>query len=170
MTVRFPVLTDRLFAYDLTAVSKAQAGQPYTGMARDYEGDRSAANRIMDRMARRGGTLTADDRQALAVIVSARTGAPLPEAERRVAAAETEARAAADTARRVAMMVSFWLVAAMFAGALASPLAACEGGAVRDGRGRLFKKEDQMGFGKGALLWMLGIPLPIIILLAIFWR
>jgi len=27
-----------------------------------------------------------------------------------------------------------------------------------------------MGLGKGALLWMLGIPLPIIILLALFWR
>jgi len=24
--------------------------------------------------------------------------------------------------------------------------------------------------GKGILLWLLGIPLPIIILLAIFWR
>jgi len=24
--------------------------------------------------------------------------------------------------------------------------------------------------GRGILLWMLGIPLPIIILLAIFWR
>jgi hypothetical protein len=30
--------------------------------------------------------------------------------------------------------------------------------------------EDIMGFGKGALLWLLGIPLPIIILLALFWR
>jgi hypothetical protein len=28
----------------------------------------------------------------------------------------------------------------------------------------------RMGFGKGALLWLLGIPLPIIILLALFWR
>jgi len=27
-----------------------------------------------------------------------------------------------------------------------------------------------MTFGKGALLWLLGIPLPIIILLALFWR
>jgi len=26
-----------------------------------------------------------------------------------------------------------------------------------------------MGLGKGALLWLLGIPLPIIILLVIFW-
>jgi len=27
-----------------------------------------------------------------------------------------------------------------------------------------------MGFGKGALLWLLGIPLPIILLLALFWN
>jgi len=27
-----------------------------------------------------------------------------------------------------------------------------------------------MTWGKGALLWLLGIPLPIIILLALFWR
>jgi len=27
-----------------------------------------------------------------------------------------------------------------------------------------------MSFGKGALLWLIGIPLPIIILLALFWR
>jgi hypothetical protein len=30
------------------------------------------------------------------------------------------------------------------------------------------KEEDSMGFGKGALLWLIGIPLPIILLLAIF--
>jgi hypothetical protein len=29
--------------------------------------------------------------------------------------------------------------------------------------------EMEMGLGRGALLWLLGIPLPIIILLAIFW-
>ena len=27
-----------------------------------------------------------------------------------------------------------------------------------------------MGFGRGALLWRLGIPLPIILLLALFWH
>jgi len=27
-----------------------------------------------------------------------------------------------------------------------------------------------MGFGRGLLFWLLGIPLPIIILLAIFWH
>jgi hypothetical protein len=31
-------------------------------------------------------------------------------------------------------------------------------------------KEMTMGFGRGALLWLVGIPLPIIILLALFWR
>jgi hypothetical protein len=30
--------------------------------------------------------------------------------------------------------------------------------------------EANMGFGRGALLWILGIPLPIILLLALFWR
>jgi len=27
-----------------------------------------------------------------------------------------------------------------------------------------------MTFGRGALLWLIGIPLPIILLLALFWR
>jgi hypothetical protein len=31
-------------------------------------------------------------------------------------------------------------------------------------------EEEPMGFGRGALLWLLGIPLPIILLLALFWR
>jgi hypothetical protein len=30
------------------------------------------------------------------------------------------------------------------------------------------KEEDKMGFGRGALLWLIGIPLPIILLLAVF--
>jgi hypothetical protein len=27
-----------------------------------------------------------------------------------------------------------------------------------------------MGLGRGMLLWLLGIPLPIVLLLALFWR
>jgi len=30
--------------------------------------------------------------------------------------------------------------------------------------------EAIMGMGRGLLLWMLGVPLPIVILLALFWR
>jgi hypothetical protein len=32
------------------------------------------------------------------------------------------------------------------------------------------KEEVAMGFGRGLLLWLLGIPIPIIILLALFWH
>jgi hypothetical protein len=35
---------------------------------------------------------------------------------------------------------------------------------------RLKTKEAVMGFGRGLLLWLIGIPLPIIILLALFWH
>jgi hypothetical protein len=30
--------------------------------------------------------------------------------------------------------------------------------------------DSAMGLGRGMLLWLLGIPLPIIILLALFWH
>jgi hypothetical protein len=30
--------------------------------------------------------------------------------------------------------------------------------------------EEIMGFGRGLILWLLGIPLPIILLLALFWH
>src|SRR5437588_11292193 len=32
------------------------------------------------------------------------------------------------------------------------------------------QEEAKMGFGRGALLWLLGVPLPIILLLALFWH
>jgi hypothetical protein len=41
---------------------------------------------------------------------------------------------------------------------------------VGQGRSRQVLKEGQMGLGRGALLWLLGIPLPVIILLALFWH
>jgi hypothetical protein len=31
-------------------------------------------------------------------------------------------------------------------------------------------QEAEMGFGRGALLWLLGVPLPIVLLLALFWH
>jgi hypothetical protein len=31
-------------------------------------------------------------------------------------------------------------------------------------------EEADMGLGRGALLWLIGIPLPVIILLALFWH
>jgi hypothetical protein len=32
------------------------------------------------------------------------------------------------------------------------------------------RMEVDMGFGRGVLFWLLGIPIPIIILLALFWH
>jgi hypothetical protein len=120
--------TDRLFAYDSVVVSKDP------GMARDYNGDRAFAGRLVGRIGTPGSELTPNERQNLAVIVAARTGLALPDAEKRVAGVETDARAAAEQARRVGMMLSFWLAASLLAGALAASLAAWEGGAIRDGR------------------------------------
>jgi hypothetical protein len=37
-------------------------------------------------------------------------------------------------------------------------------------RGRRSVTERQMDLGRGLLLYILGVPLPIILLLAIFWR
>jgi hypothetical protein len=31
-------------------------------------------------------------------------------------------------------------------------------------------EEKPMGMGRGILLWLLGVPLPIVILLALFWH
>jgi hypothetical protein len=31
-------------------------------------------------------------------------------------------------------------------------------------------EEIDMGFGRGVLFWLLGVPIPIIILLALFWH
>jgi hypothetical protein len=34
----------------------------------------------------------------------------------------------------------------------------------------LQQTEVDMGFGRGVLFWLLGVPIPIIILLALFWH
>jgi hypothetical protein len=31
-------------------------------------------------------------------------------------------------------------------------------------------RRNIMGLGRGALLWLLGVPLPIVLLLALFWH
>jgi hypothetical protein len=126
---------DRLFRPNyaaLTGGTGQQAAGVFAG-GRDLAADRDAARRILLGLRDRP-EIAADDRQYLAQMVAARTGLPQAEAERRVAAVETDVRAALDNARRIGMHLSFWLVASMFLGALAAALAATEGGAARDGR------------------------------------
>lgn len=80
------------------------------------------------------GDLPAADRTYLAQIVAARTGMPVPEAEKRVTEVYTQAKAAADQARKDAAKLSIWLAIAMLVGAFSASLAAIEGGQLRDGR------------------------------------
>jgi hypothetical protein len=77
--------------------------------------------------------LTAADKAYVAQIVAARTGMSQADAEKRVDDVIVEAKAAADTARKGAEKLSFWLTAAMLFGAFAASLAAVEGGSLRDG-------------------------------------
>ena len=128
---------DRLFRPDYAALTggTGQAAASVFAGGRDLAADRDAARRILLSLRDHGRSeLAGEDRQYLTQMVAARTGLPPAEAQRRVAAVETDVRAALDQARRIAMQLSFWLVAAMFLGAFAAGLAATEGGAARDGR------------------------------------
>jgi hypothetical protein len=77
--------------------------------------------------------LSAADRAYVAQVVAARTGLSQADAEKRVNDVIKEAKTAADTTRKNAAKLSFWLTAAMLFGALAASLAAVEGGSLRDG-------------------------------------
>ena len=77
--------------------------------------------------------LSAADKAYVAQAVAARTGLSQADAEKRVNDVITEAKTAADDARKGAAELSFWLTAAMLFGAFASSLAAVEGGSLRDG-------------------------------------
>jgi hypothetical protein len=82
---------------------------------------------------RNSGDLAAADRTYLAQMVAARTGLSQADADQRVTAVVTEAKAAADKARKGAMQLSFWLAASLLLGAFGASLAAVEGGQLRDG-------------------------------------
>jgi hypothetical protein len=80
-----------------------------------------------------GADLPAADRAYVAQIVAARSGLSQADAEKRVDQVVNEAKEDADRTRRGAAHLSFWLTAALLAGAFAASLAAAEGGALRDG-------------------------------------
>jgi hypothetical protein len=61
---------------------------------------------------------------------------------------------------------------ALLAGAVRGGNRAIQGGTVGAApryRGDQYRR-NIMGLGRGLLLWLIGIPLPIILLLALFWR
>jgi hypothetical protein len=89
------------------------------------------------------GNLPPEDRSYLAQVVAARTGMPLPDAEKRVddvytkvstnaANAKAKAREAADTARKATAGAALWMTVALMLGAFVASLAATFGGKLRD--------------------------------------
>jgi len=89
-------------------------------------------NRILARGMAHGGTLAPADRTYVAERVAARTGLSQADAEKRVDDVMTQAKNAADTARRAAAKTALWMAAALLCGAVCSAFAAAEGGRERD--------------------------------------
>jgi hypothetical protein len=123
------IYVDRLFRVD--AAAQPGAGTPPT--AGNPDAARAETLRLWSSSFRDTGDLRADDRTYVARLVATRTGVSQAEAERRVNEVVTDAKAAADRARKAAAQLSLWLAASMLLGAFAASLAAVEGGQLRDG-------------------------------------
>jgi hypothetical protein len=95
---------------------------------------RDELGRLFTPVLRKGGELAAADRTYAARVVSARTGLPQAEAERRVSDVIVQAKKTADETRKATMKLTLWLAASMLAGAMAAMLGAVEGGFLRDSK------------------------------------
>jgi hypothetical protein len=119
-----------------------------------------------------GSDLNPGDRGYVAKVVSARTGLSKADAEKRVNDVVTQVKAYLDAARKAAMQTSIWLTLSLFTGAFSAALAAMEGGAFATEHGARRSTEIPRSIvkpleGKDSpmpiLLWLLGIPIPLII-------
>ena len=101
---------------------------------------RAEATRVLVRSIAQG-KLDDSDRAYLAQVVSARTGLPPDEAQRRVTDVEGKARAAAkeaaDKTAKAGAYFSFWTFMSLLFGGVAATLAGMLGGQLRDAEGRL---------------------------------
>jgi len=91
---------------------------------------RAEASRIFVKAV--GKSDTPADQDYLARLIAARTGLSEAQAQQRVSGAITEARQAADTARKAAAHVSIWSFVALLVGAFSASYAATIGGRQRD--------------------------------------
>jgi hypothetical protein len=95
---------------------------------------RAELRRILSPALQKGGDVSPADRIYVGKVVAARTGLSQAEADARVSEVIARAKKAADDARRAAASLALWLTASLLAGALASMLAAVEGGLLRDSK------------------------------------
>jgi len=119
---------DTLFRPDPAAPAAAPAAT-----AGNADTSRAEISRLWASSFRNGGDLSAADRTYVARVVAARTGLSQAAAEQRVNEVVTQAKQAADQARKAAAQFSLWLAASLLLGALGASLAAVEGGQLRDG-------------------------------------
>lgn len=105
-----------------------------TGPAGDQAASRGELLRIIAPVTRKGGNVSAEDRTYAVRVIAARTGIPQTEAEQRVDQTITQAKDAADKARRAAAQLSIWIAISLLAGAFSASLAAAEGGKLRNSR------------------------------------
>lgn len=124
------LLVDRLLRPAPGRMAAAPGAADRAAADRDNRGE---FVRLLSASLRDGSDISAADRTYLAQAVAARTGLTPAEAEQRVTAIATEAKVAADQARKAAAQAALWLAAAMVVGAFAASLAAMEGGQLRDG-------------------------------------
>jgi hypothetical protein len=123
----------------LLRADPASGGQPAAGtnnvspnQTSPLADSRREVGRILAAGIAKGSDVSAADRTYLAKVVAARSGLSQADAEQRVNQTITQAKAAADAARKSTARFSLWLVASMLAGALAASLAAVEGGNLRN--------------------------------------
>jgi hypothetical protein len=124
-------------AYFIDSLFRAPAGAS-GAQAPSATDARAEAGRIMVRTVT-SGTLSADDKSALADLVAARTGLAKPDAEKRidtvVAAAKdavAKAKAAAETARKAAASTAIVTFLSLLVGAFIACVAGALGGQARD--------------------------------------
>ncbi len=123
------VMVDRLFRNEAAATPAPTGG----ANASTNEAARAEVLRLWTADFKDSNDLTSTDRTYVARVVSAQTGLNQADAEKRVTDVVTNAKAAADQARRTAAQFAFWMTAALLFGAFAASLAAIEGGQLRDG-------------------------------------
>lgn len=124
--------------------SATAGGQPSTvGVGVQPEGNAEARAEVVRIISHsiRQGRLDDSDKTYLVQLVSARTGLPPDEAQRRVTETESRARDAvknaADTAAKTGSYLAFWTFMALLFGAVAATLAGMVGGQLRDADGRV---------------------------------
>jgi hypothetical protein len=113
--------------YDVDTLFRSSRADP-NAPASNASGE---ATRILGKALTAGNMPTAD-RSYLAQLIAARSGLSQEESQQRVDAVLTQAREAADVARKASAMASLYVALSMLIGAFVAGVAAAMGGRVRD--------------------------------------